>query len=128
VADDAELKGSEEAALSISPDVGVADGVVATYVADAVSALPGVAGLHASSWRSLSRLQHDGFREPVVVHSASPGSVDLEVHVRVAWGVEIPRLAQEVEDVVRRRVEAMLDLHVGKVTLYVDEVEAPDHA
>jgi uncharacterized alkaline shock family protein YloU len=61
----------------------------------------------------------------VLVKTVGPGVIEVEVHVRVAWDVPIPRLAQEVQEQVARRVESLLDLEVRRVTLYVDEIEGP---
>jgi len=69
----------------------------------------------------------------VVVHETTPGTVepgtvDVEVHVRVAWGVVIPELARRVEEAVRARVTALLGIDLGGVTLFVDEIEGPPEA
>ena len=99
--------------------------VVATYVADAVRSAPGVVSLHASTWQGLTGMKRESTTKGVVVHEDTPGTIDVEVHVRVAWAVAIPELAQRVEDAVRARVKALLDLDLGGVTLFVDEIEAP---
>jgi uncharacterized alkaline shock family protein YloU len=104
----------------------VADEVVATYVADAVRPVAGVVELHGSTWQALSERVHmDVPSKGVLVRHEQPGVISIDVHVKVAWGTVIPVLAQTVQDAVTKKVESLLDLTVGSVTLYVDEVEPP---
>ena len=60
-----------------------------------------------------------------MIRESQPGSPDVEIHARVAWGMAIPELAREVEEAVRQRVTALLSLDLGTVTLYVDEIAGP---
>lgn len=99
--------------------------VVATYVADAARSLPGILDLHSSPWKGLSSRVREAHTGGVVIKEARAGSVDLEIHARVAWGVAIPELAANVEDAVRQRVSALLSLDVGTVTLFVDSIAGP---
>jgi uncharacterized alkaline shock family protein YloU len=102
----------------------VAEDVVAAYVADAVRCVPGVAGLRSSPWRSLGH-KTVGSREGVVVRMQGPQVVEIAVHLKVAWGAVIPEVARQVQDMVRRRLQALLDMEVAGVVVHVDEVEAP---
>jgi uncharacterized alkaline shock family protein YloU len=63
-----------------------------------------------------------------VVKDSPGGSVELEVHARVAWGSFIPQLACDVEKAVRERMTALLDLDLEEVTLFVDEIAVPKGA
>ncbi len=104
----------------------VAEDVVMAYAADAVLAIPGIAGLHGSPWQSFSgRVRPDHTPKGVVVRTVAPGVIEVDVHVRVAWGTAIPEVARQVRDVITRKMEALLDLEVRKATLYVDEIDAP---
>ena len=55
----------------------------------------------------------------------SPRTVEVAVHLTVVWGAVIPDVAHQVQDLVRRRLQALLDLEVAAVVVHVDEVEAP---
>jgi len=110
---------AEETRPSLSSDV------VATYVADAARSVPGIVSLHASAWQGIAGMGRESTTKGVVVHEPTPGTVDVEVHVRVAWAVVIPELARKVEEAVRARVKALLDLDLGGVTLFIDEIEGP---
>lgn len=104
----------------------VAEEVVARYVAETVRRTPGVEQLHGSALEGLSHIVGRGgpakgidVREPVA------GSVEIDIHVRVCWGVVIPDLARRLRQEVGRTVESLLDLRVERVTLFVDEVGRP---
>jgi uncharacterized alkaline shock family protein YloU len=99
--------------------------VVATYVADAARSVQGVVDLHASTWKGLSSRVRETHTGGVLIRESQPGSVDVEIHARVAWGVVIPELARDVEDAVRSRVTGLLSLELGKVTFFVDEIAGP---
>ncbi len=99
--------------------------VVATYVADAARSVDGVVDLHFPAWKTLSPRVREMRAGGILVRDAGPGAVDLDIHVRVAWGTFIPDLAGTVEEAVRKRVTALLSIDLGTVTLYVDEIAAP---
>ena len=99
--------------------------VVATYVADAVRSVEGVADLHFPAWKGLSSRVRDMHAGGIAVRDGGPGTVDLDIHVRVAWGAAIPELARKVEEAVTQRVTALLSIQLGAVTLYVDEIASP---
>ena len=102
--------------------------VVATYVADAVRSVEGVVDLHSSPWKGLSSRVREMHAGGIAVRDGGPGVVDLDVHVRVAWGAAIPELARQVDEAVRQRVTALLSIDLGTITLFVDEIAAPAEA
>jgi uncharacterized alkaline shock family protein YloU len=102
--------------------------VVATYVADAVRSVDGVVDLHSSPWKGFSSRVREMHAGGIVVRDGGPGVVDLDIHVRVAWGAAIPELARQVEEAVRQRCAALLSIEPGTVTLFVDEIAAPAEA
>lgn len=99
--------------------------VVATYVADAARSVHGIVDLRASTWKGLSSRVREVHTGGVVIREAQPGSVDVEIHARVAWGLAIPELAGDVEEAVRQRVSGLLSLDLGTVTLFVDAIAGP---
>jgi len=103
----------------------VAEDVVATYVADAVRTIPGIGGLHTSALQKFSERVRDVQNRGIAVRVTAPGSIEVDVHIRVAWGVVIPELARAVREQVTRKVEQLLDLEVQRVTLFVDEIDPP---
>ena len=109
-------------------EASVADEVVAAYVTDAVRSVPGVAGLRSSVWRGRAHRSSHLSTEGVVVRVLDANTVEVAVHLTVAWGAVIPDVAHQVQDLVRRRLRALLDLEVAVVVVHVDEVEAPSHS
>jgi uncharacterized alkaline shock family protein YloU len=99
--------------------------VVATYVADAARSVHGIVDLHASAWKGFSSRMREVHTGGVVIRDTAPESVDVEIHARVDWGVNIPELARDVEEAVRQRVAGLLSLDLGTVTLFVDEIAGP---
>jgi uncharacterized alkaline shock family protein YloU len=100
--------------------------VIAAYIADAARSVSGITHLHTSPWKGFSSRMRETHTQGVVIRDASSsGSVDVEIHARVAWNVHIPDLAREVEEAVRERVTALLCIELNSVTLFVDEIEGP---
>lgn len=100
--------------------------VIAAYIADAARSVTGIVHLHTSPWKGFSSRMRETHTQGVVIRDApSSGSVDVEVHARVAWNVHIPDLAREVEEAVRERVAALLCIDLNSVTLFIDEIEGP---
>jgi uncharacterized alkaline shock family protein YloU len=103
----------------------VSHDVIASYVADAARSVSGIVDLHASHWKKLSSRVRETRTGGIVVRDSAPGSVEVEIHARVAWGSAIPELARHVEDAVRERMTALLSINLDAVTLFVDEIAAP---
>jgi uncharacterized alkaline shock family protein YloU len=100
--------------------------VIASYVADAARSVPGIVDLHTSHWRSLSSRVRETRSGGVVVKDRDDnGHVDVEIHAQVAWGSVIPEVARQVEEAVRERVTALLNLQLDDVTLFVDDIAGP---
>ena len=110
---------TDEEAPSVSHEV------IASYVADAARSVHGIVELHTSAWKGFSSRVRETYSGGVVIKESQAGTVDVGIHAQVAWGSVIPELAHEVEQAVRRRVAALLNLELGSVTLFVDEIAGP---
>ncbi len=113
------MQSSDESRPQLAPEV------IATYVADAARSVPGIVELHASPWKGFSSRMREVHSGGVIIRDNEPDPMDIEIHVRVAWGTVIPELAGEVEEAVRERVTALLSTDLGTVTLFVDEIAGP---
>ena len=114
----------EDLAAECRPQM--AEDVIATYVAAAVRATPGVTQLHGNTWQEISERVHvSAPRKGVTIKEVGPCAIEVEVHVSVAWDTVIPEMARRLQETVTHNVESLLDLEVRKTTVYVDEVEAP---
>ncbi len=126
--DDERLSGDLSAApTDFVPEEGpaVSHEVIASYVADAARSVRGIVDLRFSPWKGLSSRVRETHSGGVVIKETASGMVDVGIHARVAWGARIPELARQVEEAVRRQVSALLNLDLGTVTLYVDEITGP---
>ena len=101
--------------------------VIASYVADAARSVRGIVELHTSPWKGFQSRVRETHSGGVVIKpsEADSGTVDVGIHVKVAWGAHIPELARKVEEAVRRQATALLNLELGTVTLYIDEIAGP---
>lgn len=102
--------------------------VIATYVSDAARSVSGIVELYNSPWKGFSPRMRETHTQGVVVRDGPSGAVDVDIHARVAWDVNIPDLAQRAETAVRDRVSALLSLDLNTVTLFVDEILGPAEA
>jgi uncharacterized alkaline shock family protein YloU len=99
--------------------------VIASYVAGATRSVEGILDLHTSAWKGLSNRRREIQTGGVEIRDTPSGTVDAEIHVSVAWGSVIPELASQVEAAVRERVSGLLNIDLGTVTLFVDEIAGP---
>jgi uncharacterized alkaline shock family protein YloU len=131
VPDDERLAGDLSAApayFEAEQGPAVSHEVIARYAADAARSAKGIVDLHSSPWKGLSSRIRETHSGGVVVKESFPGTVDVGIHARVAWGTSIPELARQVEEAVRRQVMALLNLDLGTVTLFVDDITEPGEA
>ena len=49
-------------------------------------------------------------------------NADIDVHIMIAYGINIPEISWKVQDAVKKNVEAMTDISVNKVNVFVDNV------
>jgi uncharacterized alkaline shock family protein YloU len=87
----------------------ISNDVLARYAADAALEVDGVAGLT---------------RDAAEV-SAADGTVDIDVHVELAWGVGADGVARQVQQRVSEYIERMASVRVGSVDVVVDRVGEP---
>jgi uncharacterized alkaline shock family protein YloU len=86
--------------------------VLARYAADAALEVDGVEGLVKERVR-----RHEGVRV-----SESDGSLEVEVHLRVASGTSLPALGREVQDRVAAYLERMAGSAPSVVDVFVREI------
>jgi uncharacterized alkaline shock family protein YloU len=98
-----------EGQASISGDV------LASYAADAAREVSGVTGVVESPLH-----RHRGVRV-----ADDDGSVRVELHLAVEWGVSIPDVGAAVQTRVTEYLTRMADVVPAAVDVVVDEVGAP---
>lgn len=95
----------------------ISPAVLAAYAGDAARGVEGVHGLSESGLH----------RRPVKVIE-SGGSVAVELHLSVEWGVDVPSLGATVQRTVAEYLERMADVKPAAVDVIVVEVEPPPPA
>ena len=87
----------------------ISNDVLARYADDAALEVDGVSGLA---------------RDAAEISEAD-GTVDIDVHVEMAWGAGADGVAREVQVRVAEYLERMANVHVGSVDVVVERVGAP---
>ena len=102
----------------------IADDVVAAIAGMAAAAVPGVAGLGGSLPLGLSEVlaKRHATRGVRVEMGTREAAIDL--HLQVRYGVQIPAVAQRVQESVKRSIEAMTGLDVVEVNVYVQGLDS----
>jgi uncharacterized alkaline shock family protein YloU len=90
----------------------VATDVLASYAADAVMEVEGVAGLVESRLPRHGAVRVDG----------EDGAVRIELHLELAWGASAPEVGREVQRRVADYLERMAGARPQAVDVIVDEI------
>lgn len=96
----------------------VADDVIQGIAGLAASRVPGVAGLAGGLIGMGKRGPTRGVRVEMGTSEAA-----IAVHIHVAYGVQIPVVAQRVQEAVKTAVESMTNLRVVEVNVHVQAVD-----
>jgi uncharacterized alkaline shock family protein YloU len=96
----------------VAGQASISTDILARYAADAAREVEGVRGLAESSIPG---------RRGVRV-TTGEGSVQVELHLAVAWGASLLELGRDVQDSVRDYLRRMADVEVAVVDVLVDEV------
>ena len=83
--------------------------MLARYAGDAALEVEGVSGLT---------------RDAAEI-SGGDGTIDIDVHVELAWGAGADGVARQVQQRVAEYLERMANVHVGSVDVVVERVGAP---
>ena len=115
--------GSETKAERPAPDrVHVSDAAVATIVGLAAHEVPGVVGMAPASLgeglrRVLGLQQVDEGVE--VSHDSADGTVEVHLHVVVAYGVNIPAVAESVRERVQYAASTFAGVDASRIVVHV---------
>ncbi len=89
-------------------------------------ATEGVAGLSTTSPPARMGELLTGRRAKGVIISREGDALTIDLHVRVRYGLAIPKVAAEVQRSVREAVASMTGMTVLSVNVTVDAVDLPD--
>jgi uncharacterized alkaline shock family protein YloU len=87
----------------------ISNEVLARYAGDAALEVEGVSGLT---------------RDAAEI-SAADGTIDIDLHVELAWGAGAEGVAGQVQQRVAEYIEGMANVQVGSVDVVVERVGAP---
>lgn len=104
-------------------EIKIANEVILSIAAQALNEIKGV---------SVTGSVADSFMDKLVKKAATGGMkvylneeekrVDLDVHVSICYGLNIPEISWAIQEAVKKNVEAMTDIHVDKINVFVDGV------
>lgn len=104
--------------------VKISDEVICTIASIAIKDVNGVMGLGASYVSGIAQKLVKKTPAPKGIKvSTGEDSVVIDISVNVEYGVNIPSVAWDVQDSVKKSVEAMTGLTVEKVNVHIVGVE-----
>jgi uncharacterized alkaline shock family protein YloU len=110
-----------------SGGVQISDAVVAKIAHQAVLQVEGVHGLGASSLGVFSGLRGDKGTQGVSV-DLRDDLVDVDVHIVVECGANIPEVGEACRAAVKQQVEAATGMTVRAVNVVVTDIHFPEQA
>lgn len=104
-------------------EIKIANDVIVSIATQALYEIKGI---------SLGAASADSFVDKLVKKATTSGVkiylneeqklVDLDVHVSILYGMNIPEISWKIQEAVKKNVEAMTDINVCKVNVFVDGV------
>ena len=104
-------------------EIKIANDVIASIAAQALNEVDGIA-LSSSTDNFVEKLvKKASSTTPMKIYLDEEGkNVDMDVHVSVKYGVNIPEISWKIQEVIKKNVEAMTDIDVKHVHVFVDGV------
>ena len=106
-----------------SGEIKISNDVITAIAAQALAEIKGV---------QMAATVAEGFVDKLVKKNSQRGvkiyldeatkNADVDVHIVIAYGVNIPEISWKVQEAVKKNVEAMTDISVQKVNVFVDNV------
>ena len=106
-------------------DIYLADSVIARLVGYEATACFGVVGMAARNATDsvVSLLSRDNMEKGVNVRYEN-NELNIDLHIIISHGVNIPAISQAIEEKVCYSVEQFTGVHVHKVQIFVDSIKA----
>ncbi len=108
---------------TVSGEVKISNEVLVTIAAQALNEIKGI---------QLATSVAEGFVDKLVKKNTSKGvriylndevkEADLDIHISIEYGINIPEVSWHIQDAVKKNVETMTDVKVNKVNVFVDGV------
>lgn len=113
----------EESSLG---SISINNDVVANIVAMAARDVPGVVDLPSSSIKDVVGLLGSRRGAAVTIAENAEGAYQITIKLILTFGVQLAKVAEEVQIAIRDQVEMMTNKEVARVDVFVDGVRQPD--
>ena len=109
----------------INGDTYLSDSVIARLIGYEATACFGVVGMAARNTTDsvVSLLSRDNMEKGVNVRYEND-ELNVDLHIIISHGVNIPAISQAIEEKVCYSVEKFTGIHVHKVQIFVDSIKA----
>ena len=102
-------------------EIKIANEVLVSIAAQALNEVDGIA-LSSATDSFVEKLVKKASSATVKIYSDEEKKVDMDVHVSVKYGVNIPEISWKIQEAIKKNVEAMTDIDVKHVHVFVDGV------
>lgn len=104
-------------------EIKIANEVILSIAAQALQGIQGVALYSSIADSFMDKLVKKATTGGVKAYlSEEEKQVDLDVHVSIQYGTNIHEISWKIQEAVKKNVEAMTDIDVNKVNVFVDNV------
>ena len=101
----------------------ISDEVVATIASVALSEIEGVSGLTLTFAGEIAKKITGKNNTKGIKVATVDEETEIDINLTVEYGIKIPEVAWQVQDVVKKNVESMTSLSVSKVNIHVVGVD-----
>ena len=103
--------------------VKIANEVVTTIASQAVADIKGVAVATSFAEDIVEKFVKKSSQKGIrIITDDETGITDIEVHINVAYGINILEISWAVQEAVKKNITTMTDVKVGKVNVSVDGI------
>lgn len=106
-----------------SGEIKISNDVITAIAAQALAEIKGVQMAATVAEGFVDKLVKKNSQRGVKIYlDESTKNADVDVHIVISYGVNIPEISWKVQEAVKKNVEAMTDISVQKVNVFVDNV------
>ena len=106
-----------------SGEIKISNDVITAIAAQALAEIKGVQMAATVAEGLVDKLVKKNSQRGVKIYlDEATKNADVDVHIVIAYGVNIPEISWKVQEAVKKNVEAMTDISVQKVNVFVDNV------
>lgn len=106
-----------------SGEIKISNDVITAIAAQALAEIKGVSMAVSAAEGLVDKLVKKNSQRGVKIYmDEATKNADIDVHIVIAYGINIPEISWKVQDAVKKNVEAMTDISVNKVNVFVDNV------